>query len=125
MISLKSGWPPIFGLFGLSELPSSGGPKPKGVIGACLSVNYLISYLSSAYALSLTAGRVSVFPAKFNKLTDMSAAAAALIWWIVPAVGLIGALGYAVWVSKFKTKYDNDTLRSTDAFEKFQNAFRK
>lgn len=55
----------------------------------------------------------------------MSAAAAALIWWIVPAIGLIGALGYAVWVSKFKTKYDNDTLRSTASFKKFQDSFRK
>lgn len=55
----------------------------------------------------------------------MSAAAAALIWWIVPAVGLTGALGYAVWVSKFKRKYENDVLRSTDAFTKFQNTFRK
>ncbi len=55
----------------------------------------------------------------------MSAAAAALIWWIVPAVGLVGVLAYAVCVSKFKTEYENDTLRSTDAFEKFQNAFRK
>lgn len=55
----------------------------------------------------------------------MSAAAAALIWWIVPAIGLIGALGYAVWVSKFKRKYENDVLRSTDKFTKFQNTFRK
>lgn len=60
-----------------------------------------------------------------HKLGDMSAAAAALIWWIVPAVGLIGALGYAVWVSKFKRKYENDVLRSTSAFSKFQNTFRK
>jgi nitric oxide reductase large subunit len=55
----------------------------------------------------------------------MSAAAAALIWWIVPAVGLLSALGYAVWVSKFKRKYENDVLRSTDKFSKFQNTFRK
>ncbi|MFM8447759.1 MAG: hypothetical protein ACKOCL_06320 [Candidatus Nanopelagicaceae bacterium] len=55
----------------------------------------------------------------------MSAAAAALIWWIVPALGLIGALSYAVWVSKFKRKYENDVLRSTSAFSKFQNTFRK
>lgn len=55
----------------------------------------------------------------------MSAAAAALIWWIVPAVGLMGALGYALWVSKFKKKYENNTLRSTSAFTKFQNSFRK
>jgi hypothetical protein len=55
----------------------------------------------------------------------MSAAAAALIWWIVPALGLIGALGYVIWVSKFKKKYENNTLRSTSAFAKFQNTFRK
>ena len=55
----------------------------------------------------------------------MSVAAQALIWWIVPALGLIGALGYAVWVSKFKRKYENDTLRSTQSFKKFQDSFRK
>jgi hypothetical protein len=68
---------------------------------------------------------LSSIPRGTHKLRDMSAAAAALIWWIVPAVGLIGALGYAVWVSKFKRKYENDVLRSTDAFTKFQNTFRK
>jgi hypothetical protein len=55
----------------------------------------------------------------------MSAAASALIWWIVPALGLFGALGYAVWVSKFKERYENDTLRSTATFKKFQDSFRK
>jgi hypothetical protein len=55
----------------------------------------------------------------------MSAAASALIWWIVPALGLIGALGYAVWVSKFKDKYENQTRRSTATFKKFQDSFRK
>lgn len=55
----------------------------------------------------------------------MSNAASALIWWVVPAVGLLGALGYAVWVSKFKRKFENDTLRSTATFKKFQDSFRK
>ena len=55
----------------------------------------------------------------------MSQATQALIWWIVPAVGLLGALGYAVWVSKFKSRYENDTLRSTATFKKFQDSFRK
>lgn len=55
----------------------------------------------------------------------MSAAATALIWWIVPAFGLVGALSYAIWVTKFKKKYENDTLRSTNAFAKFQDTFRK
>lgn len=55
----------------------------------------------------------------------MSAAAAALIWWVVPATAVTGALAYAVWVSKFKDKYENDTLRSTASFKKFQDSFRK
>lgn len=55
----------------------------------------------------------------------MSPAATALIWWVVPIVAVVGALIYAVWVSKFKEKYDNDTLRSTASFKKFQDSFRK
>ncbi len=55
----------------------------------------------------------------------MSQAASALIWWVVPAVGLIGALGYAVWVSKFKSRFENKTSRSTANFKKFQDSFRK
>jgi hypothetical protein len=55
----------------------------------------------------------------------MSSAALALIWWIVPGLALIGALGYVVWVSKFKKRYDNVTTRSVGNFKKFQDSFRK
>ncbi|MFM9150840.1 MAG: hypothetical protein ACKOPU_00990 [Candidatus Planktophila sp.] len=55
----------------------------------------------------------------------MSNAFLALIWWVVPAVGLIGALGYVLWVTQFKDKYETETTRSVNQFQKFQGAFRQ
>ena len=49
----------------------------------------------------------------------------ALIWWVVPAAGLIGALGYVLWVTQFKDKYETETTRSVSQFQKFQGAFRE
>jgi CHASE2 domain-containing sensor protein len=53
-----------------------------------------------------------------------SSAFAALIWWIVPITALIGALGYVLWVSKLKSKYETETSRSVNQFQKFQDSFR-
>lgn len=54
----------------------------------------------------------------------MSNAFAALIWWVVPAVGLIGALGYVVWVTKFEGKFQQETQRSVGQFKRFQESLR-
>jgi hypothetical protein len=54
----------------------------------------------------------------------MSNAFAALIWWVVPAVGLIGALGYVTWVSKFQGKFQQETQRSVGQFQRFQDSLR-
>ena len=54
----------------------------------------------------------------------MSTAFAALIWWVVPAVGLIGALGYVVWVTKFEGKFQQETQRSVGKFQRFQDSLR-
>ncbi len=54
----------------------------------------------------------------------MSNAFSALIWWVVPAVGLIGALGYVTWVSKFQGKYQQETQRSVGQFQRFQDSLR-
>ena len=53
-----------------------------------------------------------------------SSAFAALIWWIVPIAGLLGGLGYVVWVSKFKSKFETETSRSVGQFQRFQDSFR-
>ena len=53
-----------------------------------------------------------------------SSAAAALAWWIVPIVGVTGAIIYVIWLSKYKEKYDNTTHRSMDSFSAFQSIFR-
>lgn len=54
----------------------------------------------------------------------MSSAFVALIWWVIPAAGLIGALGYVVWVTKFKDRFESETSRSIGKFADFQSTFR-
>jgi hypothetical protein len=54
----------------------------------------------------------------------MSNAFAALIWWVVPATGLIGALGYVLWVTKFQGKFQQETQRSVGQFQRFQDSLR-
>ena len=54
----------------------------------------------------------------------MSNAFAALIWWVIPAAGLIGGLGYVVWVTKFEGKFQQETQRSVGQFQRFQDSLR-
>ena len=54
-----------------------------------------------------------------------SSAFAALIWWVVPLTGLIGATGYVLWISKFKSKFETETSRSVGRFQRFQDSFRQ
>jgi hypothetical protein len=54
----------------------------------------------------------------------MSNAFAALIWWLIPLAGLLGAIGYVLWVSKFQGKFEQETTRSVTSFQKFQDSFR-
>ena len=39
-------------------------------------------------------------------------------------MGLIGALAYVTWVSKFQGKYQQETQRSVGQFQRFQNSLR-
>jgi len=55
---------------------------------------------------------------------NMSSSLVALIWWVIPAAGLIGALGYVVWVTKFKNRFESETSRSIGKFTEFQSTFR-
>jgi hypothetical protein len=48
---------------------------------------------------------------------------AALIWWVVPLVAVIGAIIYVLWVSRFKDKFENETNRSVTTFQSFQRSF--
>lgn len=54
----------------------------------------------------------------------MSNAFLALIWWVIPIAGFIGALIYVIWVSKFKRRFESETTRSMDKFQRFQDSFR-
>jgi hypothetical protein len=53
-----------------------------------------------------------------------SSAFAALIWWLVPTAGVLGAIGYVLWISRFKGRFEKGTARSVNQFERFQNSFR-
>ncbi len=48
----------------------------------------------------------------------------ALIWWVIPLAGLLGALGYVVWVTQFKSKFESETTRSVGQCQRFQDSFR-
>lgn len=54
-----------------------------------------------------------------------SAPISALVWWIIPIVALAGGLIYAFWVSRLKSKFDNQTERSVTRFQKFQKSFQE
>lgn len=54
----------------------------------------------------------------------MSNAFTALIWWVIPLAGLLGALGYVVWITQFKSKFESETTRSVGQFQRFQDSFR-
>ena len=60
-----------------------------------------------------------------TELLAGSSAFAALIWWIVPAAGLFGAIGFVIWVSKYKSKFESETSRSVNQFQRFQESFRE
>jgi hypothetical protein len=53
-----------------------------------------------------------------------SSAASALVWLLIPIVAVFCAIVYGVWISKYKSKFDNQTSRSVNNFKKFQNTFR-
>jgi len=55
----------------------------------------------------------------------MSNAFTALIWWVVPLIGLLGGLGYVLWVTQFKSKFESETTRSVGQFQRFQESFRE
>lgn len=55
----------------------------------------------------------------------MSNAFLALIWWVIPLAGLLGALGYVLWVTQFKSKFESETTRSVGQFQRFQDSFRE
>ena len=54
-----------------------------------------------------------------------SAPLSALFWWLIPITAFIGAVIYAVWVTRFQKKYENQTKRSVGKFKKFQDSFKK
>ena len=54
-----------------------------------------------------------------------SSAFEALIWWVVPVGALLGAIGYVIWIAKFKGKFEAETTRSVTQFQRFQNSFRE
>ena len=54
----------------------------------------------------------------------MSNSFMALIWWVIPLAGLLGALGYVLWVTQFKSKFESETTRSVSQFQRFQESFR-
>jgi hypothetical protein len=67
---------------------------------------------------------MQLIPMTAHQVSAASSAFTALIWWLVPLAGVIGALGYVAWISQFKRKFEKGTSRSVNQFERFQNSFR-
>jgi type II secretory pathway component PulF len=49
----------------------------------------------------------------------------ALIWWVVPLIGVISAFGYVLWISRYQRRFENETHRSVGSFKKFQDSFQR
>ena len=77
--------------------------------------------------LSFTSGLAALAPLLGVDLhlaaENTNAPLSALVWWIIPIVALTGGLAYAYWVTRLKSKYDNQTERSVGRFKKFQDSF--
>ncbi|MFM8937790.1 MAG: hypothetical protein ACKOF0_02090 [Actinomycetota bacterium] len=77
--------------------------------------------------LSFTSGLAALAPLLGIDLhlaaENTNAPLSALVWWIIPIVALTGGLAYAYWVTRLKSKYDNQTERSVGRFKKFQDSF--
>ena len=77
--------------------------------------------------LSFTSGLAALAPLSGIDLhlaaENSNAPLSALVWWIIPIVALTGGLAYAYWVTRLKSKYDNQTERSVGRFKKFQDSF--
>ena len=56
---------------------------------------------------------------------EEAAPLSALVWWLIPLFAFIGAIGYVIWVTKFQTKYENETNRSVGRFQNFQRSLEK
>lgn len=64
---------------------------------------------------------VLVMPVAAEEAAPLSA----LVWWLIPLFAFIGAIAYVIWVSKFQSKYENETNRSVGRFQKFQRSLEK
>jgi len=66
-----------------------------------------------------------VFHAARSLAAEESAPLSALVWWLIPLFAFMGAIGYVIWVSKFQTKFENETNRSVGRFQNFQRSLEK
>lgn len=68
-------------------------------------------------------GATFINPLLINLATEENRPLSAFVWWLIPLFAFIGSVGYVIWVSRFKSRYENQTNRSVDRFQKFQNSF--
>lgn len=77
--------------------------------------------------LSFTSGLAALAPLLGIDLhlaaENTNAPLSALVWWIIPIIALTGGLAYAYWVTRLKSKFENQTERSVGRFKKFQDSF--
>ena len=78
-------------------------------------MSFPVHHLARTFGADLH-GLASVAPATHSSVTM------ALIWWLLPLFGVTGAIIYVIWVSKFQHKFENQTERSVNKFQRFQES---
>ena len=82
----------------------------------------MLSVSALAYTIASTVVSTTLLAPRLE-FESSSAPVSALVWWIIPITALIGGLSYAYWVTRLKSKFDNQTERSVGRFKKFQDSF--
>lgn len=82
-----------------------------------------MALLLSSTLAEIFRGAILANPLIINLATEENRPLSAFVWWLIPLFAFIGSVGYVIWVSKFKSRYENQTNRSVDRFQKFQNSF--
>ena len=75
--------------------------------------------------LATTAIALGLSSAWTLSAAEDSAPLSAFVWWLIPLFAFLGAIAYVIWVSKFQSKYQNQTNRSVNRFQRFQESLGK
>lgn len=99
---------------------------PGLTLSATLIAN-LIADLSATVNLSesLRLNLSATWAGDVVTAAEESAPLSALVWWLIPLAAFMGSIMYVIWVTKFQSRYQNETNRSVGRFQRFQESLEK